>query len=85
VRGPQQERESVEVAPGPAGPSGAHVPGDEERAATAELGDESGQDVDPAALAPGDGTASLPGVESELSAAEDRAPAADHDQADVRR
>ena len=74
-RAPQPERETITVDPAGAGDGAAHALGDDERAGTAELGDESGQDVDPA---------SLVGIESGLSAAEDRSPRAD-DDVDVRR
>jgi osmoprotectant transport system ATP-binding protein len=73
---PQPERETITVDRAGAGDGGGHALGADEHTGTAELGDESGQDVDPA---------SLIGIEGELSTAEDRSPRADADDVDVRR
>jgi osmoprotectant transport system ATP-binding protein len=76
LRAPQHDREAINVERADAGTGGADAPGADEHAGTAELGDEGGHDIDPA---------SLTGIESELSAAEDRSPRADADDVDARR
>jgi osmoprotectant transport system ATP-binding protein len=72
----QPEREAITVERAGAGDGGAHALGAEQHAGTAELGDESGHDIDPADLV---------GTESELSTAEGRSPRADADDVDARR
>jgi hypothetical protein len=72
----QPEREAITVERAGAGDGGAHALGAEQHAGTAELGDESGHDIDPADLV---------GTESDLSTAEGRGPRADADDVDARR
>jgi osmoprotectant transport system ATP-binding protein len=83
VRALGHDRESISVAP--AGAGGAHAHRVDGHDHTAELGEESGYDVDPDALTGGGATSSLPEVESDLSAAETRTADADADDVDARR